>query len=177
MPPSARVSAGLTDADPTIVENVDAARWERLTLAPGVIAAVRPTADAHDLLTAGLRDGATVSAAVAGATVVGVVASRAGPTAAHDLLAVGVAPPWRRRGLGGSLLAAHVASTPTASFTAEITVGERDPSDPLDRHLRTTVARRLFERAGFRIVASAPEVQSADPGVVTAELMPSGGTP
>jgi ribosomal protein S18 acetylase RimI-like enzyme len=83
------------------------------------------------------------------------------------LLAVGVAKGWRRRGVATKMLAAHVASAP-ARFTAEVTVAERDPLDPLDRAVRAAIARTLLQHAGFEIVTSAREIHSTDPSAVTA---------
>jgi ribosomal protein S18 acetylase RimI-like enzyme len=179
--PRASASAGdhppaPADEEPTILATVAAATWDRLSLAAGVAAPFHPQ-DAHELIAAALRDGLNVTAAVAGATAVGLVASRADATGTRELLAVGVAPRCRRRGLATGMLAAHVATDPTAAFSAEITVAERDPAEPLDRDLRATIARRLLERAGFRIVASEPDVRLADPGMVTAQRTASADVP
>jgi ribosomal protein S18 acetylase RimI-like enzyme len=88
-----------------------------------------------------------------------------------DLLALGVAPAWRRAGLAGRLLAAHVSDVQTSGMGlhAEVTVAERDPLDPLDGGLRRTIARRLLERAGFHITSSDAAVRGTDLSVVTAE--------
>jgi acetoin utilization protein AcuC len=153
-------------ADPRIIEAVDSATWDGLTPAQGVIAPFDPIA-AHGLVAAGLRDGLAVTAAVVGTTVVGVAASRIGETGTSELLAVGVAKGWRRRGVATKMLAAHVASAP-ARFTAEVTVAERDPLDPLDRAVRAAIARTLLQHAGFEIVTSAREIHSTDPSAVTA---------
>jgi acetoin utilization protein AcuC len=153
-------------ADATIIEAVDPATWERLTLAPGVIAPFDP-ASAHVLVGASLRDGLAVTAAVVGTTVVGLAASRPGEAGAAELLALGVGRGWRRRGVATQVLASHVGSVP-GQVTAEVTVAERDPVDPLDRTVRATVARGLLARAGFDIVTSPTEIRAADPNTVTA---------
>lgn len=153
---------------PTILD-VDADRWSRLGLAPGVIAPADPV-EGHALVAAGLRDGLRVTAAVTGSTVVGVAASLVdGDGVRAQLLALGVAPDVRRRGLAGRLLDAHVAVAGGGSeLAAEITVAERDPIAPLDGSVRRDIARRLLERAGFRPVAPDPAVRGVDPAVVTA---------
>ena len=120
------------------------------------------------LVGAGLRDGLAVTAASVGTTAVGLVASRIGDTGTRELLALGVAQDWRRRGVATKMLAAHVASA-RERLEAEVTVAERDPIDPLDRVVRATVARRLLAGAGFEIVKSAPEIRAADPNGVTAQ--------
>ncbi len=117
---------------------MEAATWAGLLLADGVLAAF-DVADAHAIVTAALADGASVTAAVAGSMVVGAaVVGRDG-----ELLGLGVAMTWRRRGIATALLAASDART------AEITVAERDPLDPLPVRIRTEVARRLAASAGI----------------------------
>ena len=59
---------------PTILADVDAATWARLSLAPWVIAPADPQR-AHALVLAGLADGARVTAAVVGPAVVGLAIS------------------------------------------------------------------------------------------------------
>ncbi|HET8787030.1 MAG TPA: hypothetical protein VFM38_15455, partial [Candidatus Limnocylindrales bacterium] len=65
----------------------------------------------------------------------------------------------RRKGLATELLRAHAV----AGSNAIATLGERDPIDPLPRDLRASVARRLFERAGFEIDTADDVVRSMDP--------------
>lgn len=174
-----------TSGQPTILPSVDGATWARLAVAAGVISPADPST-AHALVAAGLRDGLRATVAVHDATVVGAalsvasqpggsqpVGSPSGRTEGHpraDLLAVGVAPAWRRAGLAGQLLAAHVgdAGAGVVELHAEVTVAERDPLDPLDGSLRRTIANRLLERAGFHISPGDPAVRAADPSVVTA---------
>jgi hypothetical protein len=96
-------------ARPEIVPVVDAATWSRLSLAPGVIAPADP-AVAHRLVLAAILDGAVVSAAAAGARVVGLAI--AGPPASdgrRDLLALGVHPTDPRADLAARLLAVSPA--------------------------------------------------------------------
>jgi GNAT superfamily N-acetyltransferase len=117
-----------------------------------------------------------VTAAVEGTTVVGV--ALAGPIdelGRRDLLALGVAPAFRRQGLATALLEACVASG-DAEHTAGITLAERDPIEPLDRAFRGSIARRLRERAGFEIRLSDADLRRADPGAFNA-LRPARSTP
>ena len=94
-----------------------------------------------------------MTAAVEGTIVVGLAI--AGPTDANgrcELLALGVAPAFRHQGLGTALLEACVTSgTGATEYTADITLAERDPVEPLDRALRGSIARQLLVRAGFEI--------------------------
>src|SRR6476659_7906671 len=59
-----------TATTPAIVSDVDAATWDSLALAPGVIAPAS-AAEGHALVAAGLRDGLRASATIAGTTIVG----------------------------------------------------------------------------------------------------------
>ena len=150
---------------PTIVSAVDAATWERLTLATRVAPPSDPGAG-HALVLEAIRAGATVTAAVAGAMVVGLAVAGPSDERHHrELLALGVEPTLRRRGLAGALLGACFAAggPGEAESTAEVTLAERDPIEPLDRDLRAGIARRLLERAGFEIGPAEPAVQTADP--------------
>ncbi len=162
------VAAG--DGTPTIVATVDAATWDGLTVAPGVIAPASP-ADGQALVAAGLRDGLRATVALAGTTVVGAALSR--PTdggSRSDLLALGVAPGWRRNGLAGALLGAHTKAMDAGAggLTVEVTVGERDPFDPIDGDLRRDIARRLLVRAGFEVTPASAPIRSADPAAFAA---------
>jgi ribosomal protein S18 acetylase RimI-like enzyme len=137
-------------------------RESRLTLAPRVVAPADP-ASAHALVAAALQapDAAVVSAAVVGATVVGLAVSLAA-----ELVALGVAPDHRRQGLGTALLRAWAV----AGASAVVTLAERDPIDPLPRDVRASIARRLFEGAGFEIQPVDEVVASIDPAAFRAEL-------
>jgi ribosomal protein S18 acetylase RimI-like enzyme len=156
---------------PAILDSVDASTWARLALAPRVIAPADPGAG-HALVLAAVRDGAVVTAAVEGTLVVGLAV--AGPTdeqAGREILALGVAPAFRRRGLAGALLAAcvSVGRPGDVDHIAAFTLAERDPVEPLDVVLRTRIARRLLEKAGFRVgPADDPGIRSADPSAASA---------
>ena len=148
----------------------DASTWERLTLASRVVAPSDPLAG-HALIAAAIGDGASVSAAVEGTVVVGLAV--AGPTDDHgrrEILAVGVAPSFQQRGLASALLEACVtAGRPgDTEYTADVTLAERDPVEPLDRTIRADIARRLLERAGFVIGTVDGDLRRADPSAMSA---------
>ena len=157
------------DATPTILPTLDADAWSRLSLARGVI----PPADvsaAHALVSAALRASppAVVSAAVADSTAVGLaVSSAVDPRdGTSELLALGVAPGHRRRGIAAALLRGHAAR----GSTAVVTLAERDPLDPLPRDVRASIARRLFETAGYEIKPVDEVVRAIDPGAFRPEV-------
>ena len=163
------VSAADATGEPTIMPTVDAETWSRLTLLPRVIAPADPVLG-HRLVAAALRDGgsAIVSAAVAGSDVVGLaVSAPADPTdGTRELLALGVAPDHRRRGIATALLKVHALS---GSF-AVVTLAERDPIDPLPRQVREAIARRLLGGAGLEISGADDAVRSIDPSAVRAQM-------
>jgi len=163
------VSAADATGEPTIMPTVDAETWSRLTLLPRVIAPADPVLG-HRLVAAALRDGgsAIVSAAVVGSDVVGLaVSAPADPTdGTRELLALGVAPDHRRRGIATALLKVHALS---GSF-AVVTLAERDPIDPLPRQVRAAIARRLLGGAGLEISGADDAVRSIDPSAVRAQM-------
>ena len=122
------------------------------------------------LVLAGLADGARVTAAVLGHVVVGLAVSRVDGES-EELLALGVEPSHRRQGLAGKLLEAH--ATADRASTAEVTLAERDVLDPLDRADRASIARRLLERAGYRVVSAAGAIRSVDPSAIVAGRGPA----
>ena len=145
----------------TVVPQVTAAVWSRLSLAPRVAPPV-DTGAGHALVLAAIRDGAEVVAAVVGDTVVGLAV--AGPRESddhRDLYVLGVAPAHRRAGLAARLLAASSADR------AEINPAERDPIDPIDVGLRAQIARALLTSAGFAVERIGGPAGSADSSAVT----------
>lgn len=151
---------------PAIVDPLTPAELERLALAPRVVAPSDPAA-AKQLLLAALRtsDAAAV-AAVSGDTIVGL--ALAGPSGApRQLLALGVAPGFRRQGLAGRLLGALTAQV-DGELEALVTVAERDPVEPLDHARRASIARRLLERAGFAVDTAALPLTRIDPHAIRA---------
>jgi GNAT superfamily N-acetyltransferase len=121
---------------------------------------------AHAIVAAALDDGALVTAAVQDTTVVGlVVVDRPG----GDLLAVGVAPAWRRAGLARDLLAVERSRPDGSAAVVEVSMAERDVVEPLDRSVRAAVARRLLEGAGFDIATADARLQAIDPLLLALE--------
>ena len=171
--PGAASGAGTVDGTSTasVIPSIDREAWDRLTLARGVVAPGDP-AEGHALIAAGLADGLRATVAIEGTTVVGAAVSRvAGGGGPAALLALGVAPGRRRRGLATTLLGTHVsASGPDAAdgagIAAEVTVGERDPHEPLDGRVRREIARRLLGGAGFEVSQAEPAVRAADPDAI-----------
>ena len=158
---------------------------DRLALAPRTIAPFDPD-DGRALLAGALAGGARVVAGVAGSTIVGVAvaapvadparAAVAAPVAAdgtrdESLLALGVAPAWRRAGLAGVLLEALAGGRPAgATMEAQVGVAERDVVDPLPIETRIAVARRLLEGAGFAIRPVSPDVARDDRWAIAGRL-------
>jgi acetoin utilization protein AcuC len=155
---------------PAILPRVEADVWARLTLAARVV----PPMDAnvgHAIVGAAIRDGAAVTAAVEGTTVVGLAITRHADDAARsDLLALGIAPDWRRRGLATAILAKRLEWTRPGDVDHEalVTVAERDPIEPLDVGVRVAVARRLLTGAGFDVASPGGAIGAADPTALRA---------
>lgn len=153
-------------ADPDI-RTIDRSRWGQLRLAPRVIAPADEHAG-HALLALALADGARVTAAIDGAVAIGLAVS-VGVGEAEEILALGVAPAARRRGLATRLLEAHLDALPASrAVRATVSVGERDVIDPLDRAVRADIARRLLAGAGFMVAAAPDPLGGADPLAITA---------
>jgi len=157
-----------------VVKPLSAAELARLTLAPRTIPPFDP-ADALALLRAAAADGARVVGAIEGDLLVGV--ALAAPTvsgaSAEALLALGVAPAYRRRGLGRALLGRLVAGRPAGlAITATINAAERDVVEPLDVSLRIDIAGRLLRGAGFDLPPVSPDVRRDDPWAIEGRLAP-----
>jgi ribosomal protein S18 acetylase RimI-like enzyme len=161
-------ASGDLDGTPTILQSVDALMWSRLSIAPRVVAPADPSA-AHDLVARGLGSEypATVTAAVVGATIVGLAVS--GPLEwrdnARDLLALGVAPRFRRQGLATQLLRDHG----DAGSNAWVSMAERDVVEPLPYDVRMSIARKLLVRAGYEVRPADPEARAIDPDAILGE--------
>jgi acetoin utilization protein AcuC len=152
----------------TVLARVDAATWDRLTLAPRVVAPFAP-ADGHSIVAVALRDGARVTAALRGTLVVGLVVSRHADQAARaDILAVGVAPADRRAGLATRMLREHVDGMRPGDVhvVAEVTMAERDVVEPFDVRERASIARRLLTNAAFEVEAADAGLRAVDPTAI-----------
>jgi GNAT superfamily N-acetyltransferase len=120
------------------------------------------------ILRAAAETGAGVVGAVSSGVIVGaaVAAQDRFRTGRERLIALGVAPGVRRRGIGRALLAALVARG--RPLVTTVTLAERDPIEPFDRALRARIARQLLEGAGFRVGSTSDDVSRIDPESVTA---------
>jgi acetoin utilization protein AcuC len=161
---------GDVEVAPKILAEVDGEMLERLAIAPRVVSALEPAALKSLLLAASSLD---LTAAIAGDTVVGLVASAHDDPAhaAHgrSILAVGVTPVARRQGLATAMLRKHVQHFGRSGpMAASVTLAERDPVEPLDRDLRAIVSRRLLEHAGFDVGPAPGRLADADPGALIA---------
>lgn len=174
---------------PTLVR-LERSLLDRLRLAARVAAPFRAV-DLRATLAAGLEAGAWGVAAVSGTTLVGLAlvapplrrsaAVRRGTVAADReesggvdrLLALGVAPAWRGRGLGAALLQRLVGEAPEGrSLAGLVTAAERDVVEPLQRATRRRIAARLFEAAGFREEPVPPSIRAADPEAMAVRRPP-----
>jgi ribosomal protein S18 acetylase RimI-like enzyme len=144
---------------PVVLGPVDAATWAGLTLAPRVVPPADP-ADGHRLVLGTLQADARVAIAIRGSLVVGLAVAADG-----ELLAIGVAPDDRRRGLGRSLIEAIAPYVERA----EITVAERDPFDALPRSERASIARNLLTGAGLAVGAADADIGAIDPGAIAGQ--------
>jgi ribosomal protein S18 acetylase RimI-like enzyme len=91
--------------------------------------------------------------------------------AGERLLALGVAPSFRRRGLGASLLRSVVDGQPAGTaLRASVNSAERDVVEPLDVATRIEIASRLLRGAGFELERVSPDVRRDDPWAIEAVL-------
>jgi acetoin utilization protein AcuC len=148
---------------------------DSLRVAPRVAAPADP-AVATQILRAALSDGAVAAGAVVGEWLVGVALAAPGPLDGVDqLVALGVAPEWRRRGVATAMLRALVAEQDRRGrgIAALHTAAERDPLDPLPRAVRRGVAERLATHAGLTVSAAPPEISAVDPEAIVAVRDPA----
>ncbi|MGA3056642.1 MAG: hypothetical protein ABSE70_01200 [Candidatus Limnocylindrales bacterium] len=163
------------EANPAVLA-LTPAILDRVALAPRTVGPADP-ADGLALLRAAVRDGAVATGAVIGEWLVGVALTAPGPLDGPDeLVALGVAPGWRRRGLATALLRTIVVEHDGSgrSLVALHTAAERDPIEPLPRELRRDVATRLLRSGNFGIRPAPPEVAAADPDSLSAVHLPPG---
>jgi GNAT superfamily N-acetyltransferase len=159
---------GASRGRPAVLARVTPEVWARLALEPWVVAPAS-VSTAHGVIAAALTDGAHVSAAVIGSAVVGLLVSRhADDAARRDVLALGVAPRWRRRGIATALLIAHRETTRPgdADEVVEVTLGERDVLEPMEPGARATVAAGLLAAAGYAIEPAPPDIRAVDPHAI-----------
>jgi ribosomal protein S18 acetylase RimI-like enzyme len=94
-----------------------------------------------------------------------------GVASGERLLALGVAPSSRRRGLGAALLRSLVEGRPPGSIIrASVNSAERDVVEPLDVGERMEIATRLLRGAGFELERVSPDVRRDDPWAIEAVL-------
>jgi len=170
----ASIGSPAAGAVATLVAPLTSEVLDRLKLASGVVAPAQPT-HAHALLAAALSDGSVAVGAVAGEWLVGV--ALAAPTALDDvdqLVALGVAPEWRRGGLAASMLRALMGESDRRgrALVALRTVAERDVAEPLPGALRREVGERLFRGAGMSAIAVPAEIAATDPDARAAGRVP-----
>ena len=160
-----------TPAQPTILPRVEPDVWARLTLAPRVVAPVEPAAG-HAIVLAAIRDGAAVTAAVEGTTVVGLAVTRHGRRRRPER----PAGPRRRARDGAGEVSRRSCSRRRLEWTrpgdvdheALVTVAERDPIEPLDVATRVAIARRLLAGAGYDVAPAGGAIGAADPTAIRA---------
>jgi acetoin utilization protein AcuC len=144
---------------PAVIASVPAHTLDRLDLAPRVVPPLDPDAGLALLRAAVVSPGVRLTVAVDETTIVGVVLSAlaADEPARRDVIAICVAPAARRDGLAARMLEEHLATLRPGDEVVEarLSVGERDPVDPLPAELRRSIAASLLEGAGF--VAGPPD--------------------
>jgi acetoin utilization protein AcuC len=181
-------------ATPTVVVPLTPARLDSLSVAPGVFV-VADSAAATAILRAALLDGAVASATVSGEWLV--AAALAAPMPLHRvdlgvesgvdrgvercvdrLVALGVAPEWRRGGVATATLRALIAEEDRRgrALVALHTVAERDPMDPLPRAVRRGVAESLCTSAGLTVAPAPSHIAAADPDAFIATHLPPSAT-
>ena len=180
-PPTRRPDSA---AEPS-VRLLAAADVDALSLAPRVIAPADPMA-AAEILRAAVRDGAVAVGAVDGEWLVGVALAAPASASSVDgsdgaggvdqLVALGVAPEWRRSGVATAMLRALVTEQDRRGrgIAALHTAAERDHADPLPRAVRRGVAERLASRVGLTVSAAPPAISAVDPDARAAIRVPSG---
>jgi acetoin utilization protein AcuC len=167
-PTTAAADPGAVPGSIEIRPSPDRATLETLPIDPRLVAGLA----AEDLrsILRGAGEELRVVAAIGNGRLVGLAAvttSRTDP-GIELLVAVGVTPVARRRGVAGRLMEAAVglAVARGRRLEAEVALGERDPVEPLDRSVRAAVARRLLERAGFSVEPATDLLGRIDPAAI-----------
>ncbi len=157
-----------------VIAVLDAAALDHLRLEPRTVAPADPRS-AMDILAHAVRAGSRLVGALSGDVLVGValLVTRGAATSAasvdtvdglgtrdpaaadEELVALGIAPGWRRRGLASAILRAIAddAQDRGAVLVARIGAGERDVAEPLPLVARLEIADRLLTGVGFRSTA------------------------
>jgi acetoin utilization protein AcuC len=178
-PGSAPAGARASRTEPSVAAPLTAEMLERLSLAPRVVDPFAP-AVAAALVRAAVAEGGVAAGAIAGEWLVGVALAVPAPLDGVDrLVALGVAPEWRRAGVARALLRslADVTANRGRTLAALHTLAERDPLDPLPRAVRRGVAESLARQAGMTILPAPAHVVAADPEAFVAVRLPSGASP
>jgi GNAT superfamily N-acetyltransferase len=131
-------------ASASTLVTLDASALDGLRVVHGVLP-VAGAGVATSLLRAAGAAGATIVGAVASDRLVGAAVAREG-----TLLAVGVTPGRRQRGLGRALLGRLVDAV-DGPLVANLGLADRDPVKPLPVERRARIARSLLDGAGFRV--------------------------
>jgi acetoin utilization protein AcuC len=137
------------DEEPTVVGLTDSL-LERARLADRVVPLASPS-DGHTAVARLIAGSGFGFGAVSADHVVGVAVAVPLDGGDVELVALGVAPDWRRRGIGSALLDALTAHPEVRGrgMTAAIGPAERDVVEPWPFEDRLDVARRLLARAGL----------------------------
>jgi GNAT superfamily N-acetyltransferase len=95
------------------------------------------------------------------------------------LVALGVAPEWRRAGLATAMLRALVDEHDRRgrALVALHTVAERDVFDPLPRAVRRRVAESLARAGGMTVTPAPPRIAAVDADAFVAIHVPSSALP
>jgi acetoin utilization protein AcuC len=157
--PAAGGASGAQDGEPTIVEptivELTGTLLKRVRLAdravPIASTLVGQAALAQLIAGPGFGVGAVSGDRLVGVAVGVMVADAGGDPADAELVAVGVAPEWRRRGIASAMLDAMVARPEARGrrLTAVVGPAERDVVDPWPLDERLVAARRMLGHAGF----------------------------
>ena len=199
-------AAGPVAATPTLVAQLTLEMLDRLKLAPRVIAPadvseamaiLRAALDDGGVAAGAVAGERLVGVALAAPVAAPVPAASPGPALAAPpaptagtgpngrhgsladvdrLVALGVAPEWRRGGLATAMLRALIDETTRGgrALVAVHTVADRDVIDPLPRAVRRGVAEQLARAAGMTVAPASARVLAVDRDARVAVLLPPG---
>jgi acetoin utilization protein AcuC len=174
---SGGATAEVARPEPTVVA-LTPEILDRLSLCARVVAPADRRVGAA-LLRAALADGAIATGAVSGEWLAGIALAVPMPSpldGVDRLVALGVAPEWRRRGAATAMLRALVEEQDRRgrALVALHTVAERDPLDPLPPAVRRGVAEGLLTLAGFTVTPAPPRITAVDPDARLGVRLPPG---